>query len=163
MPWRNINAVIENRLFLGKWVALPIYHLCGFCQTDLDFPVSWQLVLHARSQRIASRTSYLFALNIYLQNFLKGGSRICGLMSKMLIMLTSWSIYLRLVGSSTRPLGPEGLYSSIVAKACPGVPPLWQPIVGIHCSNFHDPSLKAYLFCSDVVSTRQRDTGPWYR
>lgn len=48
MGWKNVNAVIENRLFLGKSVALQIFYPCLF---DIDNLLSSNSILAARSSR----------------------------------------------------------------------------------------------------------------
>lgn len=60
MPWRNINAVIEDRLFLGKYVTVS-----GFCQAfTTDSPLFFFSVTAARSTRSLTENRITHILSV---------------------------------------------------------------------------------------------------
>jgi len=112
-----------------SWESRWLCWIFGCCQEltltcVLTSIVSWQPVQPALWRKTELPIYCRSAGMTSQQSFLQLGFAICGLLSKMSTMPTSWYIYHLLVDSSIRRLDPEATYSFIAAKDSPGVLPL---------------------------------------
>ena len=147
MSWKNISAVIEGRLFLGKSVALYLL-ICSLSINHRSRLASWLRAPRVRWPRTVSRILSLSARTLFRERSLHREYAICVSRSKTSIMQTSWFIYLLHVNLSTAPYGRAALSSSTAFKASHEAQPLSLHIVGLH---FYHPFSQLTSF---IVNTQ---------